>query len=293
MSKKYVMINFLVHESDALKNYLEDMALQGWKLEKIGNVFLHFTSCPPHPVRYCVEIMERPSVYASNQTPAQKGYREFCEEAGWDYVGYSGYFHVFRTEDPDVADVETDPEMRCQHIIQAEGSNSKMIAVLFGLIALPNLLACYREGTVLNVNGLCVLLLLGASGYTIGSFLSWKRRADITLSTAGTLPSADWRTVRLKNTCWTVGILAIAFIYVFWTLGSVSSSEYFSYAVIGFVIWLLFFFLLLLFFSRILRWLREKRAFSNRMNILIYWGSGLILLLILLGIVTAVILRLS
>ena len=46
MSKKYVMINFLVHESDALKNYLEDMALQGWKLEKIGNVFLHFTSCP-------------------------------------------------------------------------------------------------------------------------------------------------------------------------------------------------------------------------------------------------------
>ena len=193
----------------------------------------------------------------------------------------------------DVADVETDPEMRCQHIIQAEGSNSKMIAVLFGLIALPNLLACYREGTVLNVNGLCVLLLLGASGYTIGSFLSWKRRADITLSTAGTLPSADWRTVRLKNTCWTVGILAIAFIYVFWTLGSVSSSEYFSYAVIGFVIWLLFFFLLLLFFSRILRWLREKRAFSNRMNILIYWGSGLILLLILLGIVTAVILRLS
>ena len=82
-------------------------------------------------------------------------------------------------------------------------------------------------------------------------------------------------------------------IYVFWTLGSISSSEYFSYAVIGFVIWLLFFFLLLLFFSRILRWLREKRAFSNRMNILIYWGSGLILLLILLGIVTAVILRLS
>ena len=41
-----------------------------------------------------MEIMEKPSAYASNQTKERKTYREFCEDAGWDYVGSTGYLHI-------------------------------------------------------------------------------------------------------------------------------------------------------------------------------------------------------
>lgn len=275
MSKKYVMVNFFPHEADALKNYLEARALEGWKLDKLGNFFLCFSPCTPHTIRYCVEIMERPSVYASNQTPERKGYREFCREAGWDYLGCSGYFHVFCTESPEAIEVETDPELRFQHIVQAENGIYKLMLPLVILLAALSLAAFFEKGTLLTSNTFCLLLMAAACLYSGGSSLRWKNKAAASLAADGVLPHSDWKRVRLKNRIWTFGLLAGAAIYTIWILAATVPSGYTAYAALAFAVYLLIFFLLMFLFSRVLFWLREKRAYSKNTNIALYWGAAL------------------
>ena len=63
MRSKYVPAFFQVFENDSLRDYLEDMALKGWRLVSVGSLFLRFEPCAPHRIRYCVEVMEKPSAY--------------------------------------------------------------------------------------------------------------------------------------------------------------------------------------------------------------------------------------
>lgn len=119
MRSKYVPAFFQVFENDSLRDYLEDMALRGWRLVSVGSLFLRFEPCAPHRIRYCVEVMEKPSAYASNQSENLKAYREFCRDAGWDYAGSIGYLHIFFTEDEEAVVVETDPKERYERICQA------------------------------------------------------------------------------------------------------------------------------------------------------------------------------
>lgn len=60
-NRKIVPAFFQVYENDCLRDYLEHMAQKGWKLSSVGSMFLHFEACKPHRIRYCVEIMEKPS----------------------------------------------------------------------------------------------------------------------------------------------------------------------------------------------------------------------------------------
>lgn len=281
--KKCTLALYQIYENDALKDYLEAMALKGWKLTKIGQLFLHFEAVEPQPVRYCVEIMEKPSAFASNQSPGLKAYREFCKDAGWDYLGSNGYLHIFCTEDRDALPVETDADERYQRICQAGGGTVIMSFFIFLVVILANLGTCISQRTFFCPAGFFILFLTGILFFSVGDYLLWKRRARASLEHSGTLPCASWKAVRFKNhTANGVTILmCAAFLFLsFRGLHDVNSTLPIILLFLGIYL------MAMLFFSFLIRNLRDKHSFSRDTNLLIYWGSVFILLILTIGLIS-------
>lgn len=282
-TKKYSFNFYQVFENDALRDYLEHMALKGWRLSKIGSMFLCFESCSPHPVRYCVEVMEKPSAYASNQTLPLKRYREFCRDAGWNYIGTNGLLHIFYTEDMDAIPVETDAQERYERVCCACNGNNRLTIILFTVISLMNLIACWQKGTLLCSQGLIALILLCAGIYTVGDFQLWKHRAQVSLDDTGTLPRPAWTSVSTKNTLSVSVILALCILFLLITTGNAYP------AVIPYLlIYLAVYIIMMIVFGRLLHWLREKKNFDRSTNTMIYWGAAIFMIVSIMVIISAV-----
>lgn len=282
--KKYSWNLYQVHENDALKDELEQMAKKGWRLVKVGSSIplLTFEACDPHPIRYCVEVMEKPSTFASNQTLPLKRYREFCKDAGWDYLGTNGLLHIFCTEDMETPDVETDPQERFERIVNACKAVNRSILLLFTFIILINLIPCWVKRTLLCSQGLVAAFLLLVEGYYIGEYWFWKRRALASLSGTGSLPRLSCKSVRMKNSLIIAVVLILCALLLLYTIGGSRSS-----AVIPFLmLYLAVYVVMLLFFGRLLHWLREKKDFSPGVNKLIYWGAGAFMVILILLIIS-------
>ena len=283
-NKKLVFSYFNIYENDSLRDYLEDMALKGWELTSLNNFFLHFRACDPHPVRYCVEVMKGSCPYASNQTRPLKQYREFCQEAGWDYRGTNGYLHVFSTDDLNAIPVETDSCERYRNIRKAAVSSCLAMGLLFMVLCLLNLFTCYEKRTLLCSQGAVVFVLLVSSGWFITDFLIWNQKARRSLSETGALPCPPWKSVLSKN--------RMAFSFALLFCGAVFLAAV-SEAPSGAGVFLLPYFItygiMLFVFSRLIRLLREKTAFSKTANILIYWGAALVAVILVTGIFCAAI----
>lgn len=280
MRKKRVLMNYMEYEGDAFRDYLEEMALKGWMLEKISNVILTFTPVEPHPIRYDVELMEGASVYDSVQTPGQKGYREFCREEGWEYIGTNGLLHVFRTENPDALPVETDDQIRYERILKGNTGVRRMMYLVFGLVILSNLFACFTRKSAWNVNGFCMLLITAYAAYYIINMGLWRKRAKQSMEQTGRLPGQDWRKISLKNNL----AMGVTFVFCFFIILQIVSGMGGSIFGIVFVIYLGFYVSLFFVFSRIIKWLREKKSFSRGANIAIYWGSALLIIVAGVGL---------
>ena len=283
-SKKHVLCFYQVYENDSLKDYLEDMALKGWKLTKFDNFFLHFQSCTPHRIRYCVEVMTSSSPFASNLTPALTEYREFCRDAGWDYVGTNGYLHVFYTEDAEAIPVETDSQERFHNICRAATGVYRTFGLLFVLLGLLNAQICYQKKTLLCSHGAVILLLLGSALWSAGDFLRWKKRARLSLSRTGTLPSTPWKTVCRKNIAVYCLVLLFVVSMFFATFSRISSDTR-----IFIIPYLTVYVLLLFVFSWLIHLLREKCAFSKTVNLVIYWGAAVLMGAVITTILAAAI----
>lgn len=273
-NKKHMLCLYLPCECDALRGHLEAMAERGWKLVKIGQI-LTFESCEPHRIRYCVEVMDKASAYASNQTLKLKQYREFCREAGWEYIGSNGLMHVFCTEDMDAVPVETDPWERYERICRAALAGNRYTAFLVFALALMQLFTCVQERSLLNRSGFLAIFLLAAGAWPVSKSLLWKRRAKASLEQSGTLPASDWRTVNTVNRIALAAVIAVSAAFIGWMIAGSSFSSPFAGAFIA--VYLVMYVLLLIFFSFLIRWLREKQTFSTGVNIAIYWGCGLVL----------------
>jgi len=285
-NKKRTFAFYQIYENDALKEYLEDMALKGWKLAKIGQILLYFEACEPHPIRYCAEVMEKPSALASNQTLQLKRYREFCRDAGWNYLGTNGYLHIFYTEDMDALPVETDAKERFERICKASMNVNRTMLIIFPLISLLNLYTCYTRGTLLCSQGFLALFLMGTLCFYLGDYLLWKRRAKASLNDTGTLPCTPWPSVHRKNNTVLLVVLLLCAVYLLQTTGN-APFEAFPYI----LLYLGLYIVMLIFFSFLIHRLRDRYAFSTGMNMLIYWGSAFVLVMLATAVITFIIFR--
>lgn len=93
-----------IYDVAATETWLEDMAKQGYRLTGMTNWSGVFEKTEPFTCRYRMQ----PLAKKEKAPPAEM--IEAYGELGWEYAGtIAGNFHVWRCEDPDAPELDTDP----------------------------------------------------------------------------------------------------------------------------------------------------------------------------------------
>jgi len=124
-------ISFELNECNAMKEYLEKMALKGWKLQKIKTIMetmglgkplfsiFVFEKIQPQKLVYAVEVIDKITLFGGKPEEQEQEYLEFCKEAGWQFVSGYSRVHVFVSDDLEIVPIETDEKMKFETITKS------------------------------------------------------------------------------------------------------------------------------------------------------------------------------
>lgn len=201
--KKLFTFNYT--ECDALKEYLEEMALEGWKLKEI-NVFLVFEKIEPKKLIYSVEVFDKASLFDTQLENSAKEYTDYCAEAGWQFVCNSEKIHVFIATDENAVPIETDEAQKYKTI-----KKSMFKKNLFNFIWLPiivfNLFIQYVgdfdyfiTSNIRIFTFLTIAIALIIRSIQIIGFLIWCKRAKQNLKMDQKLNYYNKKSLKKRNT---------------------------------------------------------------------------------------------
>lgn len=110
--RKHVLFYFQPLDYKAMETYFEQMAAEGWMLERMSALFLTFRACKPVRLKFTVDIFPEISLFEGQGKQEARDYREFCERAGWNFVTSFTKFQVFcAPEEEDLVPIQTDEEV--------------------------------------------------------------------------------------------------------------------------------------------------------------------------------------
>lgn len=171
---------FRLNECDAVKEYLEEMALEGWKLKDI-KTFFYFEKIEPQKLIYSVEVFDKASIYDTRAESKTMEYIDYCKEAGWDYICSLGKLNVFVTTDENAVPIETDEVLKF-NVIKKTMFRQMIIpwATLLNLLFCNNMLIIdFERFITVNFRVFALFLTIVGFFYLGGQmiiFLVWCKR---------------------------------------------------------------------------------------------------------------------
>ena len=98
---KIVVIDFYSYEIGALEIYLEEMALKGWMLEKISNLYIKFRKIEPRNIKYTIDMVDGVSLNRELDKELALDYIEKLQDLGWTYSCEFNKLQVFYKKNED------------------------------------------------------------------------------------------------------------------------------------------------------------------------------------------------
>ena len=96
---KHIWWTFSPWEADALRQYLEQLALEGWYPECIGTTGMKCRLGEPEKRRYVAVLAPKTSVLTGADSWDAGKFRERCEAAGWKFQCSGTNWQIFYTTD--------------------------------------------------------------------------------------------------------------------------------------------------------------------------------------------------
>lgn len=201
---KWVRFNFFPYEIRAMEEYLEGMALKGWKLERIKRSSFRFKKIEPKELRYNVDLLDEIAFIDGEGTEKSMEYREYCEMAGWEFVCDKDKFQIYCSENlNDIIEIHTD-EVERFNIIKKTTIKYELSSILLILILLFYGYMTTRNGSFLSDNvTLLYLSLIGIRGIfeltQFIDFIIWKRQAEQSLKKSEKVHYGRRKNIAIKN----------------------------------------------------------------------------------------------
>ena len=107
---------FQMYECAAVEEFLAEMALDGWMVEKIKGSFFTFHKIEPKKLTFTVDIFDKASEFDTKPADSTMEYIEYCKEAGWQFVCSRGKIQIFFTENEKEIPIHTDPILKLKSI---------------------------------------------------------------------------------------------------------------------------------------------------------------------------------
>lgn len=104
-----------IYECGALKEYLEKMSQEGFRLESMINNKMTFVPWDGSRLYYDVNIFV-PSGDVSTKGQQREDFINICEDSGWEFVCEQQHLYIFCSEMPDLIPVETDENAKFRNI---------------------------------------------------------------------------------------------------------------------------------------------------------------------------------
>ena len=99
-----------LYDVAANETWLEEKAMEGYRVKEVGTFKVYFVKAEPARVRYRIQPMRKKKEVLDEERI------ELHRDLGWEYVGtLSGVFHLWCCEDERAPELETDP------LVQADG----------------------------------------------------------------------------------------------------------------------------------------------------------------------------
>ena len=115
--KKYRELNlYSYYDHTGIARHLEDMARQGWQLEKAGSTFFTYHRCDPAELHYAVVYFPKASQFDPEPPAEQREFWELCKATGWELVTSRYQMQIFCNPAKAPTPIETDPVVQVENV---------------------------------------------------------------------------------------------------------------------------------------------------------------------------------
>lgn len=205
INNKWVIYNFLPYEYEHLEEYLEKMASRGWILDDMMGAYLKFKKGEPKNLKYSVDIMDSVSFFDGKDSNKAVEYREYCKEAGWNFVCEREKIQVYCSEyNKDKVEIHTDETEKfntirkaslkyvclnfitlicllfTQYILTVGSNNAHFLASLLSLGSLL-FVSIFAIHEILGIIGFIVLSIKGKRSLNEDKKVSYKFKVSISI----------------------------------------------------------------------------------------------------------------
>lgn len=205
---KHEMFLYSFHDHTGIRQHLETMAAKGWLLDATG-FFWRYRKCQPQTVRYAVTYFPTSSDFDPAPSDKEYMFRDFCEEAGWEFVAHAGEMQIFRSTRPDPTPLDTEPMVQVETIHASMKSshlkNQAGLVISSGLFILFLLYRLFTAPmTILPYGGYLFALfsealLIADAAWETASYFRWRKSALAAAEEGRFLPTPGRRWPKVLN----------------------------------------------------------------------------------------------
>ena len=188
MKKKWELNRYSFWDITGMEQHLEKMARKGWMLEKVSNLGLVYEKKEPQEVRFAVVYTPEHSNFDPGPDEGQETLAEMCAYDGWTLAGQRDQLMVFRNDDPEAVDIDTDPVAQVEGLERVSKRDVRvywlMLALLGGLLWMTSFSLRLNCIELLSNAAQLVYLLVGlvllvyVAAELVGWY-RWRRKARI------------------------------------------------------------------------------------------------------------------
>jgi len=178
---------FTFYDKTGIEKHLEEMASEGWLLEKMSAFRWTYRRIEPKKIHFSVSYYATVTDFEPEPTEEQQAFNEFCEHSGWKLATQTVQMQVFYNENENPVPIETDPMLEIENI---QRSVKKTVLVSYFLMLFLGFIM--GAGFVSTMLGDPILLLSSASRLFTGmwsilalayslteliTYFTWRRKA--------------------------------------------------------------------------------------------------------------------
>ena len=107
---------FTFYDKTGIEKHLEQMAAEGWLLEKMSAFRWTYRRIEPKKIHFSVSYYATITDFEPEPTEQQQAFNEFCEHSGWKLATQTVQMQVFYNENENPVPIETDPMLEIENI---------------------------------------------------------------------------------------------------------------------------------------------------------------------------------
>ena len=103
------LLFYSYYDRSGIARHLEEMAAQGWMLDKLGSWSWRYRRTEPRALHFAVTYFPSASQFDPHPSEGQETLWDFCAAAGWELAASVAQIQIFYNEQEDPVPIETDP----------------------------------------------------------------------------------------------------------------------------------------------------------------------------------------